>query len=55
MIYLSEDGNWGDATYLVVFDPDDLPQELYDAMVEDPEGSYEAVVDYLRDNGKEMR
>jgi len=55
MIYLSDDGNWGDATNLIVFNPHDLPEDVYDEMVDDPEAMYDTVRQYLIDNGKEMR
>jgi hypothetical protein len=54
-IYLADDGNWGDAINLIVFDAHDLPDWLYDKMSDDPEGTYDEVRSWLIDNKKEMR
>lgn len=54
-VYLSDDGNWGDATNLLIFNAFDLPEELYLHMVDDPEGSYEEIRSYLIDNKKILR
>jgi len=54
-IYLSDDGNWGDATNLIVFNANDLSEEMYNDMSDDPEAMYDVVRSWLIDNSKEMR
>jgi hypothetical protein len=49
MTYLAYDGNWGDADGLLIFNAHDLPEELYSSLVDDPEGSYEEIRDYLKE------
>ena len=55
LIYLADDGNWGDATNLIVFNAHDLPEWLYDNMSDDPEGTYDEVRQWLIDNGKKIK
>ena len=55
LIYLADDGNWGDATNLIVFNAHDLPEEMYNDMSDDPEAMYDVVRSWLIDNSKEMR
>jgi hypothetical protein len=47
LIYLAADGNWGDATELLIFNAHKLPEFLYEKMVEDPEGTYDEIREYL--------
>ena len=55
MIYLAADGNWGDATNLLIFNVHDLPEDLYQAMAEDPEGTYDDVREWILNNDVETR
>lgn len=51
-VYLSPDGNWGDAEGLLVFDSMELSDDLYNRLIDDPEGSYEEVSEIIQKEEK---
>lgn len=51
-MYLATDGNWGVADGLLRFWDDELPTDLYQALQEDPEGTYDDIALWLVKEGK---
>ena len=47
LIYLAQDGNWGSAKGLLVFNESDLPDDLRDLLNEDPESAYDAIHEFI--------
>lgn len=52
MIYLADDGNWGDAKGLLVFSSYDLPDEMFQMLQDDPEAAYDDIRLWLINEGK---
>lgn len=46
-VYLSQDGNWGSAEGLLVFDDSQLTEELREMLHNDPEGAYDEIHEFL--------